>query len=119
MWQFLRVFLLISLPAFALVALPIWKPSARKDPAGPVGDRIAWTIFALGVCLMLTMTLHCLLSESDGDFRTWETIRAHVRIFLGISLIPIAGPLAVFALQAHRGRLAVATPKKPPVDGLE
>jgi hypothetical protein len=82
--------------------LRIWKPDFSSTPGRSVADRIAWTVFALGIGLMVSMVLYSTAHESDGRFRSWETIRLHERLFLSIALIPVAGPLIVFLCQAAR-----------------
>lgn len=102
---------MIVLPILLLV---IWKPPGRTPRT--TADRIAWTIFALGISLMATMVLYAAARESDGDFRTWETIRLHSRLFVAISMIPIAGPLIVYLIQSVRERRSRPLAKKAPVD---
>ncbi|APW63725.1 hypothetical protein [Paludisphaera borealis] len=71
------VFLGMSL-LFPLAAWLIWKPTARPKS---VMDRVAWTVFAFGICLMVTMALFALTQEGDGDWRSWDRIRLHTRVF--------------------------------------
>ena len=47
---------------------------------------------------MLRVVLVSLLSESDGDYRTWDQIRLHRYLFLGSACLAILGPtVAVLA----------------------
>lgn len=115
---FIRVLNLSGLPVFAVTALWIWRPGTPPKPGKSVPDRIAWTVFAFGVCLMFTMGLYAAVRESDGDFRTWETIRLHTRLFLAIAAISIVGPLAVFLHQSRRSDRPTPAGKKPPGDEL-
>lgn len=115
---FVNVFVIITLPLFALAALHIWRPGNPREPGKSVPDRIAWTVFAFGVGSMFTMVLYAALCESDGDYRTWETIRLHTRLFLAIAAIPIAGPLTIFLDQSRRMARLASAPKKRPQDEL-
>ncbi len=153
MQDFLRLFCLAGLPAFALAGCSIWRPGTdseltRSDAAritwtffallvcfvlvlplglfplavcriwtrgsGPksTADRVAWTAFALGVSLMLTMALFGMTQ----DLRSWDTIRLHTRVFLGLSLIPVAGPLVVYLVQVRTKRSPTPPDKKQPID---
>ncbi len=69
--------------------------------------------------LMMTMVVYAMTQESEGDWRTWETIRAHSWTFLAISIIPIIGPLIVYLVQVARARRSPALAKKAPVDDWE
>ncbi|WP_435016227.1 hypothetical protein TA3x_003791 [Tundrisphaera sp. TA3] len=102
MGGFFRIFCCPTLPILAILALRIWRPVPPDVPARSVSDRIAWTVFALGIGLMLNMVLYSILLESEGNYRSWETIRLHGRVFLAIALIPVAGPLIVFVRQNSR-----------------
>lgn len=112
------VFVCFTLPVFAFVALRIWRPSLPSKPRKSVADRIAWTFFALGICLMFHMVLLAAAMEDRG-FRSRETIRYHGRWFLAIAVIPIAGPLAVFLYQVPRSHPPKSPDKKPSVNDLE
>jgi hypothetical protein len=105
---------MIFLTIFAIPTALIWKPDFSGEPGKSVADRVAWTIFSVGLSLMLSMALLAMVQE-DGSYRTWETIRLHVRCFLGLSIIPIAGPLIVFLSQ----RTKTITRRKAPVDDLD
>jgi hypothetical protein len=118
MLGFARIFLVFTLPVFGFVALRMWRPGRPYKPRKDVSDRIAWTIFVFGISLMFNMFLYAAVSESDGDYRSWETIRLHVRLFLAIAVIPVAGPLIVFLYQAARSHPPRSSGKKPPVDDL-
>jgi hypothetical protein len=107
----LLCFPIIFLP---LVLFAIWKP--RRWPAGATADRIAWTAFVFGIGLMLTMIVYTMTQESEGSWRSWETIRLHSRVFLAISMIPIAGPLIVYLIQPARERRSPDAARKSPVD---
>lgn len=114
----LRGFLIAFLAPFALVATCIWRPARNKSIGKPVADRIAWTGFALGICLTLNMAVYATASESDGDIRTWETIIRHRRIFFAFGLLAVSGPLVVLLRQAVAKHLIGASFKKPYYDDL-
>jgi hypothetical protein len=99
MGEFFRVYCLTFLLGFAPWALWFWRPRWSDEPRKSVTDRMAWTIFGFGLSLMFNMVLLAVLSESDGDYRTWDTIELHRRWFLGFSMVPVAGPLIVFVTQ--------------------
>jgi hypothetical protein len=111
---FLSAFLMIFLLFFARPTARIWKPVRSGESEKSMADRVAWTIFSVGLALMLSLVLIVMVQE-DGSYRTWETIRLHVRCFLGLSIIPIAGPLIVFLSQ----RTKTITRRKAPVDDLD
>jgi hypothetical protein len=67
----------------------------RKPPL----DDIAWSGFAAGVALMLGVTLLAAVSESDGDYRTWETIRLHRDLLLEAGLLAVSLPVVVVLLR--------------------
>jgi hypothetical protein len=117
MHDFLPIFCLFGLPILLVTALFILNPAANSEERRrSIADRIAWTLFALGVCLMLTMVLYVMTQESEGSWRTWETIRLHSRVFLTISMIPILGPLIVYLIQPGSERRRPDASRKPPVD---
>ncbi|WP_435009724.1 hypothetical protein P12x_000972 [Tundrisphaera lichenicola] len=116
MIEFLRISCFFALPIFVFASLLIWRPVARPGRSKSASDRIAWTLFALGICLMINMVLYSAAQEGDGNFRTWETTQLHKRVFLGIAMIPIAGPLIVYACQFARKRADRAIKKKSRVD---
>ena len=61
---------------------------------------------------MVTMAIYATTQESDGDWRSWETIRLHTRIFLlALSLIPIAGPLVVYLVEVVTRRSSTPSVK--------
>jgi hypothetical protein len=99
---FLRIFCVTFLPVFAYLGLRIWKPTLPGQPAKPIADRIGWTVFSLGLCLMLNMVLVSALAESDGAYRSWDTIRLHVRVFLSFAMISIVGPLVIVIRQVFQ-----------------
>jgi hypothetical protein len=103
---------------FAFVALRIWRPTPPSKRGRSVSDRIAWTLFALGVCLMFHMVLLAAVLE-DGTPRYWTTIRDHRRLFLAFSAVAIVGPLLVFLLQVSRSNRPGSSVERPPVDDLE
>jgi uncharacterized membrane protein len=106
---------LVGLLALPAVAWRIWrKPLARPNS---VVDRSAWTTFALGVCLMLTMAVFAMTKEGDGDWRTFETIRLHSRVFLGLALFAIAGPLAAYLAKRWGGEGPAGLREAPLGDG--
>src|SRR5437870_1372308 len=115
MWEFLRILCLFVLPVFAVAVLLIWDAGGSSKPARSQTDRIAWTIFALGICLMFGMAVYAMALEGDGHFRSWELIRAHKRWFLAIAVISVAGPLIVFLHQAIRGHGPRSSGKRPPI----
>jgi hypothetical protein len=117
MGEFLLTYCFLALPLFAFVSLRIWRPASLSGSAMSVSDRIAWTVFTFGISLMLNMVLCARLGESDGDYRTWDKIRLHGRVFLALTLIPVAGPLIVFLCQ-KKTLTARSLGKKPPVDDL-
>jgi hypothetical protein len=98
MHVFINIFVLVTLPTFAVIALRIWRPAHPPKTGKPILDRLAWTVFAFGICLMFNMVLYAAACE-DGAYRSWETIRLHIRVFLGLALIPLTGPLIVFLIQ--------------------
>jgi hypothetical protein len=98
---FLRGFCCCGLPVLLLMALWIWKPPYEPVVTRSIPDRIAWTVFALGVCLMFNMALYAMMLE-DTSYRPWELIQFHVRMFFGIAMIPFAGPLIAFLWQSCR-----------------
>ncbi len=115
---FFRGFLLIFLAPFAVAALRTWRPAPPKKVARPVADRIAWTVFALGICLMFNMALYASVLVSDGDYRTWETIAHHRMMLFAIALLVVSIPVGVFLYQAvtrHNPHKAI---KKPHSDDL-
>jgi hypothetical protein len=116
MQEFMRFFCLFGVPVFIVAAVCIWNPGTEEKPGKPVADRIAWTVFVLGISLMASMGLYVIAAETDGDWRTWDTIRLHSRIFLGLSIIPVAGPLVVYLVQATRKHTPSVSNKKSPVD---
>jgi hypothetical protein len=120
MQDFLRIFCLFGLPIFLVAALFILNLAANPHKSTrSIADRIAWTIFAFGICLMLTMVLYTMTQEGDGDWRSWSTVRLHSRVFLALSVIPIAGPLMVYLIQFVRARRSPAGAKKAAVDDWE
>lgn len=112
MGTFFRGFACFFYPVFAMIAVHIWRPPYRGKQVRGIADRVAWTGFALGVCLMLNMVLHASLSEGDGDFRTWETITLHRRLFFAFGLLAVLGPLAVFLMQLSSSRRPVPAQEK-------
>jgi hypothetical protein len=60
---------------------------------------LAWLLFALGLVGMLGVALVALLSESDGDFRTWETIRRHVQMLWCAGALAVGGPTSVWLFE--------------------
>jgi hypothetical protein len=114
MLVFMNVFFIINLPFACLLLLRIWRPGLPSSPGKSVSDRIGWSFFAFGICLMLTMVLFASLSESDGDFRSWETIRLHRRVFLAIAVIP----LFIYLYQAARPHPHKLPGKESPFDDL-
>jgi len=115
---FIGVFLCCSFPAFTFVGLRIWKPAFPPETGMSVRDRLAWTIFAFGICSMLHMALYAAACE-DGSYRTWETIRLHSRMFFAFAMIAVAGPLFIFWIQPAHLRQTKPPFKKPPVDNLD
>ena len=117
MQEFLRFFCVFGVPVFIIAVIWIWNPGTDEKPGRPVADRVAWTIFVLGISLMASMTMYTTASETDGAWRSWDTIRLHTRVFLALSLIPVAGPLVVYLVEVvTRKRTPGASDKKPPVD---
>lgn len=116
MAMFPRGFVFVFLPVFAFAAPRIWKPTPPTKQARSVADRVAWTIFTLGVCLMFNMVLFAALSESEGDFRTWETIAHHRQVFLVFALLASSGPLLAFLFRGTMPHPPGHSHKKPPSD---
>ncbi|AMV37687.1 hypothetical protein [Planctomyces sp. SH-PL62] len=89
---------------FPIVGIPVvllmfWLlPRVPADRPTPIRDRLAWTAFALGISLMVTMAVFAMTQEGDGDWRPFATIRLHTRIFLGMASFALVGPLAAFLL---------------------
>ena len=96
MGGFLRGFCCLFLPVILLVALRIWKPPYEPGVTRSILDRTAWTVFALGICLMFNMALYAMVLESDGGYRSWDQIQFHVKTFFVIAFIPLFGPLVAF-----------------------
>ncbi len=63
-------------------------------PALRTVDRLAWITFKLGVIGIFWVTLRAMLSESDGDFRTWSRIRQDVWLFWCVAMLTAVGPIA-------------------------
>ena len=119
MWRFLLIFCIFGFPVFVTVAVVIWSHSWLPKSQRSIADRIAWTVFALGIFLMLTMVLYAMGSESDGDFRSWDTIRLHSRLFLAIAHDPARRPAAWSSCTRRRGRVPPGRPaRNSPVDDL-
>jgi hypothetical protein len=74
-----------------------WQPSGRSRRVAL--DCLGWGLFALGLIGMFGVVMLSLLSEGDGDFRTWDTIRKQVRMLFGCGVLAIGGPAAVWLLQ--------------------
>ncbi len=99
-------------PLAPLILWLIWKAPRRRPP--PLADRLAWTWFAFGVSLMLTTTLHAVFQESEGSWRTLETIRRHTRLFLAVSIVPLVGPLAAYLMQKSSPKKGLKDPFDEP-----
>lgn len=72
---------------------------APKLSTAALSDRLAWLAFSFGVWAMLGITLMALLSEGDGDFRTWDEIRRGARMFLAAGLVAVVVPMFVAVWQ--------------------
>src|SRR5690348_10276711 len=110
-------FFIVFVPLFAFLALYIWRPASSSRPGNSTADRIAWTIFVLGICLMVSLALYAMASE-DGSYRPWQLIRFHTRLFVVFAAIALAGPLFGFLYQ-RVPFAARPVPKKPMVDDLD
>ena len=86
-------------------------PDRYREPS----DQVAWWGLLVGVLLMFGMVFVAALGESDGDYRSWATIRLHGRFFLCFAALALAFPVAVFAAQwVQRFRRRRAGNAKPP-----
>jgi hypothetical protein len=90
---------LCELVLLLLIASCFGLPIIRWLERKPTLDRIAWVSFGAGMLLMFYMALYGILSEGDGDFRTWDTIRRHKRIFFAGAALAVIVPAAVFLAQ--------------------
>lgn len=116
--MFARIVVVFALPVFAFLALWIWRPTLSSGTGKPVSDRVAWTVFAVGICLMFSMVLYVAASEGDGTYRSWDTIRLHTRVFLALALIAVLGPLIVSVFQAMRPNSSKPPCEESPDDDL-
>ncbi|MDG3005096.1 hypothetical protein [Paludisphaera mucosa] len=103
---------------FGSVVLPalawrIWRRPVEAPKS--LADRMAWTWFALGIGLMLSMYGLAATQEGDGDWRPRATIRLHTRIFLALASISLAGPLAAYLWKRREGRKRIDDPLEAPV----
>ncbi|WP_165070229.1 hypothetical protein [Paludisphaera rhizosphaerae] len=114
----MAVSLLCWLTMIGLLFLPyfLWRiwSEPRKKPR-TFADRMGWTVTWLGVALTATTAVIFAIQEGDGGFRTWETIHRHSRIFLAVSLTPLAGPLTAL-LMTRRETKKPADPLEAPID---
>jgi|GEM_PF-3144882 len=119
MGHFLAIFCFFWLPVFLFTALRIWRPAEASNGGRSVADRIAWTGFALGVCLMFNMVLYAKLLESDGDYRSWDTIRLHGHVLLAMAAFSVVAPVGVVLYQATRAHRPEPKGKKSLTDDFE
>jgi hypothetical protein len=91
-------FFVFLFSTFSFTALLIWKP---REPAKPLLDRVAWTIFGFGVHSMFFMALYGIAHDGEGGgLRSWETIRYHTRLFFLCAAVATSGPMFVCLRQA-------------------
>jgi hypothetical protein len=74
-------------------------PSPREPGERDRLDVLAWVLFAIGVLGMIFIAFRALLSESDGDFRSWDEIRRQVQQLWNAGFLAGGGPLAVWVIQ--------------------
>jgi hypothetical protein len=79
---------------FDAFASPSREPGERNTL-----DVLAWWLFSAGVLGMFFITLRALLSESDGDFRSWDEIRWQVKQLWGTGFLGAGGPMVVWLIQ--------------------
>ena len=103
MSEFVRLSYFLALPIFTFATLVIWWPGQHD---GSFVGRITWTVFTLGICLMLNLALLAIAQETDGAFRPAETIRLHERLFFAFAAITIAAPVTNFLYHTARKRPA-------------
>jgi hypothetical protein len=84
--------LYLAIVVLALLLSRLWKPGASKKP---LADRIAWSLFVLGISLMFFIVLVAGAGE-DSAHRSWETIRSHRNLLLAAAAFAVVGPLVVF-----------------------
>src|SRR5262249_6110474 len=93
------LFLIWILLSYLIIKLPPPRPEVKKKGRRSTIDRIAWTVFGLGFVLLFFLSFYAAQSESDGAFRSWETIRRHTRIFLLIAAVTVGIPALIFLYQ--------------------
>jgi hypothetical protein len=64
---------------------------------------------------MLSITLYATFQESDGDWRSFEIIRLHARLFLAVSLVPLLGPLTAYLLRRSPSKKGLMDPLDEPI----
>lgn len=110
---FLCLWTVVGLVFLPYILWRIWRE--RRRVARPLADRVGWTVTWLGVALTVSTAVFFAIQEGDGDWRTWETIQRQSRIFLTVSLTPLAGPLTAFILNRREARKSVE-PLEAPID---
>lgn len=92
-----------------LMLLGYWLvPRERGTIPRPSTDLLAYTSCAFGISLMLTMVVFSM--EGDGDYRAFEVIRLHRRIFLVFAAFALVGPVVAYAMSV-RSRVVAKTPR--------
>ncbi len=99
-WLVIHVLLLsfcVAIPVLWAIMATVGREwsIASKLSTRTTADRLAWIAFSIGIFVMLWMVGIALLSEGDGDFRSWPEIRRHVRFFLGAAVFAAGVPTLV------------------------
>ena len=84
--------LYLAIVVLALLLSRLWKPGASTKP---LDDRIAWSLFVLGISLMFFMVFVAAAGE-DSAHRSWETIRFHGKLLLTAAAFAVVGPIVIF-----------------------
>lgn len=102
-------FCLVGLPVLVLIYGMLRWPTGRvgiahKLSARSRSDRIAWLAFGCGVLAMWWITFVAAISETDGDYRTWDQIRFQSRLLVAAGIFGAGVPLLVTLAQLIRGQ---------------
>jgi hypothetical protein len=106
---------LLGLPVLALFLAALWRRPRDREislSTRTLGDRLAWLCFSAGITVMYGVVVVSIVSEGDGDYRSWDQIRLHTSIFLTAGYVAAAVPVFVATWELLTNRRTSKTPRR-------